>query len=232
MIFVQIGAGASDLDPRTNFNEGFASFVKKKVDKNKKIFLVEANPKNIKYLKKSWKKYKNVKIFNIAIVAKKIKKKIKMFYCKEDCPHYQTMSTSFGHVKKHYPNNKIDFIFVDTISINNFFNNNFATREVDYLAMDVEGLEYAIIMNLNLNKFIIKNISFEYLHLSKTEKKKIVKKLQINGYFFNGYGFDKNNFDWLFSKNPKKNNVLRSIITKILPYLRRKHISLINKLII
>ena len=63
MIFVHIGAGAGDLDPSTNFRDGFSEYVKKIKNKKEKIFVVEANPKNIEKLKKCWKDYKDVKFF-------------------------------------------------------------------------------------------------------------------------------------------------------------------------
>ena len=67
MIFVHIGAGAGDLDPWTNFRDGFSEYVKKNKSEESKIFVVEANPKNIEKLKTCWKDYRNVEIFNLAI---------------------------------------------------------------------------------------------------------------------------------------------------------------------
>ena len=71
MNFLHIGGGAGDLDPSTSYRDGFSEFVKSHKSKNKNIYIIEANPTNIPTLKKSWKKYKSVKIFNIAISAKK-----------------------------------------------------------------------------------------------------------------------------------------------------------------
>ena len=79
MIFFHIGGGAGDLNPSTNFRDGFSEFVKSHKSRNKNIFIIEANPVNIKKFKKTWKKYRSVKIFNIAISAK-TKKKLKFFY--------------------------------------------------------------------------------------------------------------------------------------------------------
>ena len=45
MNFVHIGAGAGDLDPSSNFRDGFAEFVKNQKNKKFKIYVVEANPK-------------------------------------------------------------------------------------------------------------------------------------------------------------------------------------------
>ena len=40
MIFVHIGAGAGDLDPWTNFRDGFSEYVKKKKVKKVKFLLL------------------------------------------------------------------------------------------------------------------------------------------------------------------------------------------------
>ena len=83
MNFLHIGGGAGDLDPATNYRDGFSEFVKKHKSKDKKIYVVEANPVNIVTLKKSWKKYKSVKIFNIAISNKKRERLNKLLFNKE-----------------------------------------------------------------------------------------------------------------------------------------------------
>ena len=54
MNFVHFGAGAGDLDPSSNFRDGFSEYIKNHKSKEKKIYLVEANQKNIKKLKESW----------------------------------------------------------------------------------------------------------------------------------------------------------------------------------
>ena len=99
MIYLQIGGGAGDLDPSTNYRDGFSEFVKSKNDKNKKIFIVEANPANIKKLKRSWKNFKNVKIINIAITRNNVGKKM-FYYSEKDAPHYQLFSSKKKNYKK------------------------------------------------------------------------------------------------------------------------------------
>jgi hypothetical protein len=76
MNFVHIGAGAGDKDPSSGFRDGFSEYVKNHKSKTKKIIVVEANLKNIKKLKETWKNYKNTKILNYAIIPNnsKIKK--------------------------------------------------------------------------------------------------------------------------------------------------------------
>ena len=51
MNFVHLGACVGDFDRKC----GFSKFIKKNSKRDDKIFLVEANPKNIIKLKKSYK---------------------------------------------------------------------------------------------------------------------------------------------------------------------------------
>jgi hypothetical protein len=104
-IFVQVGAGAGDLDKRANYRDGFTEFIKKlSRDRIKKIILVEPNPLNISLLKECWKDYKDfVEIYEIGIVPKDYKSNtLELFYCPDDAPHYQVASINIDHIKKHY----------------------------------------------------------------------------------------------------------------------------------
>ena len=178
MIFLHIGGGAGDLNPSTNFRDGFSEFVKSHKSKNKNIFIIEANPVNINKLKETWKKYKSAKIFNIAISAK-TKKQLKFFYSKKDAPHYLLFSNDINHIKRHFPESKIKSKFIKAITINKFLDKNFNNKLIDYFSIDIEGSDFEVIMALNLKKFKIKNISLEYLHLTKIQKTKILKNFWI-----------------------------------------------------
>ena len=230
MIFVHIGAGAGDLDPKANYRDGFSELVKNHNAKNKEIFVVEANPVNIKKLETCWKNYKFAKIFNFAIVADKIKsKKIRFYYCEEDAPHYQLFSTDINHIKRNVPNSKIKSKLIKTIKIQNFMSKNFKKKAIESFSVDVEGGDFDIIMSLDLRKYDIKNISLEYLHLNKQQKYKILKKLITNGYSYDGFGVDHKNIDWLFKK---KVNTWNNWVSKLMPYIHRKHYKRLNKLLL
>ena len=75
MNFIHIGAGAGDLDPSSNFRDGFSEYVKKHKNKKKNIYVIEANPINIKKLTETWKNYKNTKVLNYAVVPNNFRKK-------------------------------------------------------------------------------------------------------------------------------------------------------------
>ena len=230
MNFLHIGAGAGDLDPKTNFRDGFSELVKSFKHKNEnKIFVVEANPVNIKKLKKCWTNYKFVKIYNFAITEKEKLKKIKFFFSLDDGPHYQLFSNNINHVKHYFPNSKIRNKIVKSININLFLTKYVKEKKIDYFSLDVEGMDYQIMMKLDLKKNKFKNISFEYLHLKTGQKRKIIKKLKHYGYSYGGFGIDHNNLDWLFIKKRSKWN---NLISNLLPIIHRKHYKRLNKLLI
>ena len=229
MIFVHIGAGAGDLDSSTNFRDGFSEYVKKIKSHEKKIFVVEANPKNIEKLKVCWKNYRYVKILNLAITPNDyLKDNMVFYYSQDDKPHYQLLSYDKNHVKYYFPNSKIEEMKIQTIKIGDFLENNFLNSKIDSFSIDVEGLDYKIFMDINLKKFDIYQFSIEFFHLNKDQKKNIIKKFIKNGYSYNGFGIDHNNLDWLFIK---KRSLWKNFISKFLPYIHRKHYKRLNKLI-
>ena len=227
MNFLHIGGGAGDLDPNANYRDGFSEFVKKHKSKVKNIYIVEANPINIKTLKKSWKKYKSVKIFNFAITDKK-EKKVKFFFSEKDSPHYQLFSSNINHIKIHFPGSLIKEKYVNSININSFLERYFKSKKINFFSIDIEGSDYKVLMKINLKKFNIQNISLEYLHLDKNQKIKILKKLLDNGYSYFGFGLDHNKIDWFFKK---KKCAWNNLMSKLLPIIHRKHYKRLNKLI-
>mgnify|MGYP001378852822 CR=1 FL=1 len=229
MNFVHIGAGAGDRDPSSGFRDGFSEYVKNHKSKTKKIIVDEANPKNIKKLKETWKKYKNTKILNYAIIPNNSKKKtIKLYYSEDDAPHYQLLSSDIDHIKRYFPNSKIKFLFAKTMKIKSLLQKNLKDVSIESFSIDVEGADFDIVMDIDLKKFNIRNISIEYLHLSKKQKKIIINKFTSNGYSYNGFGIDHNNIDWLFTK---KKSMWNDIVSKIFPYIHRIHYKRLNKLI-
>ena len=230
MIYVHIGAGAGDLDAGALFRDGFSEFVKKNNDEDKRIYLVEANPSNISKLKISWKDYKNVKIFDFAITSsKQDEKRIKFYYSLDDAPHYQQFSNDIEHVKKIYKDlKKIKFKYIDCVKINDFLNKNFKNKVINFFSIDIEGMDYDVIEDINLKKFEITNFSFEHLHLNINQKIKLFRKFLKFGYSYNGSGLDHNDFDWTFQK---KKNIWNNIIFFFLIFISKKYYQILNKLL-
>ena len=227
MNFVHIGGGAGDQDPSSDYRDGFSEYVKNHKCKIKNIFVVEANPKNIKKLKLTWKKYKNIKILNYAIIPNNSKKKkIKLYYSEEDAPHYQLLSNKTLHIKRYFPHSKIKFLLANTLKINTFFYKYFKNKIIDSFSIDIEGADFDIFMDIDLKKYVIKKISIEYLHLNKKQKKIIIKKMIENGYSYTGFGLDHKNIDWMFEKKKLRWN---NFIVKIFPYIHRIYYKRLNK---
>ena len=213
MCLIQIGSGSASLD--TQIEDGFSNFIVKKKIK-KKIYIIEANSIHIDNLKKFYSEYKNIKIFNLAISSDNtFLKKMVFFYCLNDAPNYQIFSNSKSFVTKHFPNGEIKKKTVECLRISEFIEKN-NIKNIDYLSIDIEGMDYDVLINLNLNKFQIKNISFEHLHLSFFEKIKIVYKLIKHDYYFSGMGFDLRKSDWMFRKRYNLNK-LKTYLLPITP---------------
>jgi FkbM family methyltransferase len=200
-IFVQIGAGAGDLDKRANCRDGFTEFIKS-LPKNriKKIILVEPNPINIPLLKECWKNYSEAVIYELCIVPQIYKSStVELFYCPDDAPHYQVASINKEHVKKHYGNNCIINKFeVQTKTINNFIKE-VTAEEIELLSLDIEGIDSDILLEIDFINLNIKFLSFEYIHLGK-EEDNVKKYLNNNNFEYIGQGVDHNGFDYLYKK--------------------------------
>lgn len=223
-IFVHFGAGSGDQDPKSLFKCGFTKFVKKKYKKGDKIFCLEANPINIENLKKTYQNFTNVKIFNLGISISK-KYKIKFFYTDKDAPHFQVTSIKKDHVKKHYPSEIIKNFSVKAITANNFFKKEIKNK-IDYLCIDLEGIDLEVLMSIDLKKYKIENISIEYLHLNKLQKRQMIYYLERKGYSYCGYGYDHNNFDYLFKRKKIYWNILISKL--FLWFISQKHYKYFN----
>ncbi|MDC3162738.1 FkbM family methyltransferase [Candidatus Pelagibacter sp.] len=215
MCLIQIGSGSASLD--TDIEDGFSKFIIKNKIK-KKIYIIEANSIHINNLKKFYRKYKNIKIFNLAISPdNNFLKKMVFFYCLNDAPNYQIFSNSKSFVTKHFPNGEIKKKTVECLRLSAFIEKN-NIKNIDYLSIDIEGMDYDVLINLNLNKFKIQNISFEHLHLSFFEKIKIVYKFIKHDYYFSGMGFDLRKSDWMF----RKSYTLYKLKTYLLPITPRR----------
>ena len=224
MIFVHLGAGAGDLDERANFRCGFTEFIKKNVKSNNKIFILEANPKNITKLRECYKNFSNANIYNLGISINN-EKSLKFYYTDDDAPHYQVCSTKIEHLKKHYPNSIIKNFEIISLSINEFFREKVKENIIDYLSIDLEGIDFDALMSINMKKFDIKNISIEFIHLTSLEKKKMIKHLNQNGYSYVGNGYDHNNFDFLFKR---KKIFLNRFLSQFLWMISNKHVKFFN----
>ena len=211
--YIQIGSGSGDEDKGSSYIDGFTKFIKNKgIKDNDRILLVEANKLNIKKLENCWKNFLNVKIYNFGIVSDSNNlKEIYLYYTEDDAPSFQVTSDNYDHVKKHYPESEIKKFSIQAKKISEFLTEETNNDKIEYLAIDIEGMDFEVLMSMNFNKFNIQHISFEFLHLKKNNRKKLLHKLADNGYSFKGPGFDINGYDFMFEK---KTNLYLKFKTK------------------
>jgi FkbM family methyltransferase len=200
-IFIQVGAGAGDLDKRAKYKDDFTEFVKKiPRDKIKKIILVEPNPVNIPLLKECWKDYPESIIYNIGIVPNDYTNdNIEFYYCPLDEPHFQVASIKKTHVQQHYgPDCEINTFVVPVKTLNNFINDTIGDEAIELLAIDIEGIDAEVILGLNFNNIKLKYFSFEKAHLGNN-RDNVLNYLTDNHYDFVGNGIEDNSiYDYLY----------------------------------
>jgi FkbM family methyltransferase len=200
-VYIQIGAGAGDLDVAANYRDGFTTLIKHtKLGPYDRVVVVEPNPLNSQALKQCWKDYPKVEIHSLAINAGNTSESfIDLYYAKEDFPNFQVSSLKREHVEKFYPGAEIHKFVVPSVDINSFLELCTSGEEIELLALDIEGLDLEVIDNLDFIKFKIHQISFEKTHggplLSRIEEK--LKKAK---YRRAGSGMDPHNSDVLWVK--------------------------------
>jgi len=201
-IFVQIGAGAGDLDSRANHRDGFSEFVKAlPKERINHVILVEPNPINIPFLKKCWQDYPQANIVEIAIVPKKAScQNLDFFYAENDGPHFQVASINVEHVRKHYDESvNICKISVPTIDLESFLNQHIGNDEIELLSLDIEGIDADVILDTDFNNINLKFLSYEHLHLGDLAKN-VAQHLNDCKLTFRGRGVDHNGYDHLCEK--------------------------------
>jgi FkbM family methyltransferase len=201
-IFIQVGAGAGDLDSRANYNDGFTKFIKSlSRDRIKKIILVEPNPLNIPALKKCWKDYPESVIYTKAVVPSYTDIcNIEFFYCPKDAPHYQVASIRKDHIEKHYGVGcEIVSHIVKTITLENLIQESIGSDEIELLSLDIEGIDADVLLDINFHKVNVKFLSFEYAHLGS--KTRLVQQyISDNKFKYIGIGADYNGLDSLYER--------------------------------
>ena len=198
-VFIQIGAGAGDLDKAAKCRDGFTELIKKiQRDHIKTIILVEPNPINIPLLKECWKNYHESRIYEIGIVPKNYPNNtIEFYYCPLDAPHYQVASINKDHVQKHYGGHCELKKFSSPVKNIETFINEVTTEEIELLSLDIEGIDAEILLDINFNNLNIKYLSFEHLHLGE-HRAAVLHHLETNNFKYLGLGVDHNGFDYLY----------------------------------
>ena len=162
-----------------------------------KVLLVEPVPHNVVEIKKNLNNLEGITIEQVALSDKN-----------ETRNFYFVKNTSIHKLKKHWSSGigsfnkqhlldhkskrfKIEKEDIDKISIEAIrfkdLVDKYNINQIDKLLVDVEGSEFAILNDIDLNSINIKKIIFEYKHFDgyQTTGKKleeILKKFEENGY--------------------------------------------------
>lgn len=180
MKFVQLGS-----------NVGNDNLFKYLENSNQEIefgLLVEANLLHIENLKKCYKLYPNVIVENVAIKPPShLEDTLKFFYCTTDGPLYESTSCRIEHIQKHLEmcphlsGGEIKTFEVSCVTIETLFDNHNIT-ELDWLLIDVEGIDAELLLSTDWSKYNIKKFEFENIHFQEIEKRNIEKMLHEFGY--------------------------------------------------
>lgn len=146
---------------------------------------VEPNSLHIDSIKKCYEKYNNINIENIAIKTPSQKENnIIIYYHTEDIPNYEISSCNIDHIIAHinWPGSsliggEIKSFTVPCMTIDDLFCK-YQIEELDWLCLDVEGLDAEILLTTDWKKYKIKKFEFEHLHLG--ENANIVYNMMIN----------------------------------------------------
>lgn len=154
MIIVQVGCFDGDDD--------VYKFVMQNKDKINRLIIVEPLLAKLKEAKARYAKLNYLESFNIAIVPDENIKKITLYYPK-DLNHAQLTSFNKDNVRKFFSDQDISSFEIEALTINKLFSN-LKLKNIDRLYVDTEGLDCKIILSLDLMKYNIKYIEYEYVH--------------------------------------------------------------------
>lgn len=122
-----------------------------------------------------YKDIENKALENIAIVDDETVKECHFYYHKDDGPRYETSSFNPRHVAGHRTASRETYLewvedglkikqAVKCMTLNNLFEK-YNTVDIDILFIDAEGMDDNIIRSIDFNRFNIKELYFENLHL-------------------------------------------------------------------
>ena len=123
---------------------------------------VEANPVHIPELTECYKCFDNVIIKNIAIKSpNQTEDSLTIFYDTND-PQLQVASCDINHVLKHqhcWPGGEIKSFEIPAITLEQLLDS-YNIQKLDWLLLDIEGIDAEIILTFNWSKYQIQRIEF------------------------------------------------------------------------
>ena len=129
-------------------------------------------------------KFARPRDINICAALSNKKKKTKLYY-HHDLSSQNTLSPN--HVKwmeGHFRLKNLGVRNIKTKKLKDILNYH-SVKKIDFLNIDIEGVEYEVISSINLNKFKVQVICIEILEYNKIQKinkRKIIKYLKKNNF--------------------------------------------------
>ena len=165
--------------------------------KDSSILLVEPVPHNISAIKENLKEFKNIHLEPVAVAS--VRETKDFFFVKATSinklkKHWASGIGSFN--KNHLLNHRtkrflieeddIDKIPIKTVKFEDLIEK-YSITEIDKILIDIEGHEYEILKDMDLQKVRINSILFEYKHFDGYQKtgeklEEILKKFEENNY--------------------------------------------------
>ena len=153
MNIVQIGCN--------NGRDHVLSFILSNQNNVENIYLIDASDKSIELAKDTYKNFKNVKFYTMAISDNENVDELELFFPSGDKVS-EHISYSKNHVEKHlHPN--VDSFLIKASTLNKFLDENQIKSNI-YLFIDTEGLDCRIVNTIDFDKFDIKFIRYEISH--------------------------------------------------------------------
>jgi FkbM family methyltransferase len=156
MIIVQLGSNKG--------NDKLTEYIKNNNINLELGLFVEAVPFHIDELKECYKDTPNSIIENVAIkLPGDNENEMVIHYHLDDGPKYEVASFDKNHILKHHTTDKIESIKIPSMTLEEILDKHNITK-IDWLLIDVEGLDAEIVETFNWNKYDIKRVDVEHIH--------------------------------------------------------------------
>lgn len=173
-------------------NDHVYEYVSSNFDKVHEAHLIEPLSEALSLAKERYSKFNFIKFYEMAVVDKDVNEID--FYYPKDIKEGQTSSININHSKLFQT--EVLCKKVKAITLEKFLENN-QLYDIDRLYIDTEGLDCKILTSLDLNKYNIRHIEYEYIHSDGTHifgnnGKDLEIKLELYGYkIYNSPPFNK-----------------------------------------
>lgn len=191
-------------------NDDLSNYLQSNFTKLDFGLFVEPNPAHIDELKACYSNYDNAIIENVAIKSPdQTEEELEIFYNTHDAVGIMA-SCKLEHVMLHtrtesyFQSGEIKSFKIPCLTLENLLDN-YNITYLDWILLDVEGLDAEILLTFNWKKYNIRKVEFEHVHLG--EHRNAVQNMFIE------MGYERVNSlhsnDWAYeNKNINQNTVV------------------------